>query len=65
MALLKVTNIFNSLKTRIHYARSKPKPGTPDTIWQNPLAFIAFGLGSGAMPFAPGTFGTVMAIPFY
>jgi phosphatidylglycerophosphatase A len=29
------------------------------------LHFIAFGFGSGAMPIAPGTFGTLVAIPFY
>ena len=29
------------------------------------MHFIAFGFGSGAAPFAPGTFGTLMAIPFY
>ncbi len=40
-------------------------PPTPDAVWRNPLYFIGFGLGSGAMPFAPGTFGTLMAIPFY
>ena len=34
-------------------------------MWENPVYFVAFGLGSGAMPFAPGTFGTLMAIPFY
>ncbi|EKD72448.1 MAG: Phosphatidylglycerophosphatase A [uncultured bacterium] len=37
----------------------------PDSVWQKPLHFIAFGFGSGAMPFAPGTFGTLIAIPFY
>jgi phosphatidylglycerophosphatase A len=37
----------------------------PDSVWRNPIHFIAFGFGSGAMPFAPGTFGTLMAIPFY
>ncbi len=40
-------------------------PPVPDAIWQKPLYFIAFGFGSGAMPFAPGTFGTLMGIPFY
>jgi phosphatidylglycerophosphatase A len=34
-------------------------------MWQRPTHFIAFGLGSGAMPVAPGTFGTLLAIPFY
>ena len=37
----------------------------PDSVWRNPIHFIAFGFGSGAMPIAPGTFGTLMAIPFY
>lgn len=37
----------------------------PRTIWRKPLHFIAFGFGSGAMPIMPGTFGTLMAIPFY
>ncbi len=27
--------------------------------------FFAFGFGSGLAPFAPGTFGTIVAIPFY
>jgi phosphatidylglycerophosphatase A len=34
-------------------------------VWQNPVYFIAFGFGSGLMPKAPGTWGTVMAIPIY
>ncbi len=40
-------------------------PPIPDSIWKNPLHFIAFGFGTGAMPVAPGTFGTLIAIPFY
>ena len=34
-------------------------------VWQDPIYFIAFGFGSGALPIAPGTFGTLVAIPFY
>lgn len=37
----------------------------PNSVWRDPWQFIAFGLGSGAMPVAPGTFGTLMAMPFY
>lgn len=37
----------------------------PHSVWEKPSHFIAFGFGSGAVPFAPGTFGTLMAIPFY
>ncbi len=33
--------------------------------WRNPVHVLAFGFGAGAMPFAPGTFGTLIAIPFY
>ena len=31
----------------------------------NPIHFLAFGFGSGLAPFAPGTFGTLAAIPLY
>ncbi len=31
----------------------------------NPWHFFALGLGSGLVPVAPGTFGTLMAVPFY
>ncbi|KEQ16880.1 phosphatidylglycerophosphatase A family protein [Endozoicomonas numazuensis] len=35
------------------------------SVWKNPVHFFAFGLGSGLSPVAPGTFGTLAAIPFY
>lgn len=38
---------------------------TPRSVWTNPVHFLAFGLGSGAAPYAPGTFGTLAAIPLY
>ena len=34
-------------------------------VWQNPAYFIAFGFGSGLSPIAPGTCGTIIAIPIY
>lgn len=34
----------------------------PASIWRNPLHFVAFGFGSGAAPFAPGTFGTLAGL---
>lgn len=37
----------------------------PVSIWKNPVHLLACGLGTGAMPFAPGTFGTLAAIPLY
>jgi len=32
---------------------------------KNPIHFLAFGFGSGLAPKAPGTFGTLAAIPIY
>jgi phosphatidylglycerophosphatase A len=38
---------------------------TPTSVWRNPVHFLAFGLGSGAAPRAPGTFGTLAAVLIY
>lgn len=38
---------------------------TPSSVWRNPVHFLAFGLGSGAAPVAPGTFGTLAALLLY
>jgi phosphatidylglycerophosphatase A len=38
---------------------------TPASVWRNPVHFLAFGLGSGAAPRAPGTFGTLAATGLY
>lgn len=37
----------------------------PATILKNPIHCLAFGFGSGLAPKAPGTFGTLMAVPLY
>jgi phosphatidylglycerophosphatase A len=37
----------------------------PATAFRQPIHLLAMGLGSGAAPKAPGTFGTLAAIPFY
>ncbi|HDY99428.1 MAG TPA: phosphatidylglycerophosphatase A [Pseudomonas sabulinigri] len=37
---------------------------TPASVWRNPIHFLAFGFGSGALPKAPGTWGTLAALPF-
>lgn len=37
----------------------------PASIWRNPVHFLAFGFGSGASPWAPGTAGTLLAVPLY
>lgn len=57
---MKWTEYFSTLPKS-----TKPIPPIPEKVWQDPVYFAAFGLGSGTMPLAPGTFGTLMAIPFY
>lgn len=54
------SRIFHSLQNR-----SKIIPPFPAAVWRNPLYFLAFGLGSGRSPYAPGTVGTIVAIPCY
>ena len=39
-------------------------PVSPGEL-KNPILFLAFGFGSGLLPKAPGTFGTVTAIPIF
>ena len=34
-------------------------------LLRNPLHCLAFGFGSGLAPVAPGTFGTLVAVPLY
>ncbi|MCW9024498.1 MAG: phosphatidylglycerophosphatase A [Gammaproteobacteria bacterium] len=40
---------------------TKPSP----TLLRNPVHFLSLGFGSGLVPVAPGTAGTVAAIPVY
>lgn len=40
-------------------------PPDPRPDWHNPVHLLAFGLGSGAAPRAPGTFGTLAAVPLF
>ena len=40
-------------------------PPIPSALWRNPLCVIALGFGAGALPKAPGTWGTLAAVPFY
>jgi phosphatidylglycerophosphatase A len=37
----------------------------PATVFTNPVHFLAYGFGSGCAPRAPGTFGTLAAVPVY
>ncbi|MCH9643599.1 MAG: phosphatidylglycerophosphatase A [Gammaproteobacteria bacterium] len=34
-------------------------------VWTNPILFIGCGFGVGTLPGMPGTYGTLLAIPFY
>ena len=42
-----------------------PKVKIPVQFLKNPLHFLSLGFGSGLLPVAPGTFGTLAAIPVY
>ena len=42
-----------------------PSPVVPKKILANPIHCLAFGFGSGLSPWAPGTVGTLVAIPLY
>lgn len=41
------------------------RQSTPPSVWRHPLHFLAFGCGAGAVPVAPGTAGTLVAVPVY
>lgn len=41
-----------------------PRP-TAAFAYSHPAHFIAFGFGAGLAPFAPGTFGTLLAVPLW
>lgn len=43
----------------------KPQPIPHTFLFQHPVHFFAIGFGSGLSPFAPGTMGTLVAIPLY
>jgi phosphatidylglycerophosphatase A len=43
----------------------KPLLRAPASVWRSPVHWLAFGCGAGAAPFAPGTFGTLLAVPVY
>ena len=52
----------------IRYREDMNISTTPESArprWGNPVHLLAFGLGSGAFPLAPGTMGTPAAVPIY
>ena len=42
---------------------SKNQKVSAKTVFTNPIHFLAFGFGSGLVPKAPGTAGTLIAVP--
>jgi phosphatidylglycerophosphatase A len=56
-----LVQFFRELRQRQQQKTATP---IPQSIWTNPIHFIACGFGIGLLPF-PGTFGTLAAIPFY
>ena len=52
------------MEASITSAESYRRP-TLRFVFSHPAHFIAFGFGIGLAPFAPGTFGTVLAVPMY
>lgn len=43
----------------------KAKNTLPRWIWKRPDSLFACGFGTGAAPYAPGTFGTLVGLPVY
>lgn len=44
---------------------SSDRPVAAREVFTSPVHFLAFGFGSGLAPKAPGTFGTLAAVPLY
>lgn len=44
---------------------SSPSAPVAPAPFRSPVQFLAFGFGSGLAPKAPGTFGTLAAVPIY
>jgi phosphatidylglycerophosphatase A len=46
-------------------ALRRRSPPLPAGFWHHPVHLLALGLGSGMLPLAPGTWGTLFAIPVF
>jgi len=49
----------------IFFMKTRSNKVEAGRVFKDPVLFLAFGFGSGLMPRAPGTAGTVAAIPLY
>jgi phosphatidylglycerophosphatase A len=45
--------------------KAQAKDKLSKKVFRDPRYFIAFGFGSGLLPYVPGTWGTLAAIPLY
>lgn len=59
-----ITDVYNPEAHSLELARMRTIV-TAKTVFSSPVHFLAFGFGSGLSPFAPGTAGTLAAIPLY
>jgi phosphatidylglycerophosphatase A len=61
--------LLNSCKMKVMSIFLRPDYGnthlTASQILKNPVLLLAFGFGSGLLRKAPGTFGTLAAVPVY
>jgi phosphatidylglycerophosphatase A len=44
---------------------SATPPPIPPALWRKPMCIVALGFGAGILPKAPGTWGTLLAVPVY
>ncbi len=45
--------------------KTRPEKIPARVVFSSPIHWLAFGFGSGLAPVAPGTFGTLVGIPFF
>jgi phosphatidylglycerophosphatase A len=46
-------------------AKSAPIPGLARMVFRDPVHWLAFGFGSGLLPVAPGTWGSLLAVGIF
>ena len=56
---------MSTSKTAPHNQKTKRPPPSLKVVYGDPWCFFGFGLGAGLSPWAPGTLGTLVAIPLY
>lgn len=54
----------NHKKTKVRASKKRSKIPAK-SVFSNPWCLLGYGFGVGLIPFAPGTFGTLLAIPLF